>query len=531
MAFLQKIRIGDLSQVKLNTLESTILFDFHSHIFGKNFSFVSFDCPKKPLKFILRKFPYLDSVFVTSSNSIGVLFLKDTKIYLTRPVFEQILLKYEQLKDLSVSYDDLDENEIRNLLKNTNNTNNSTNTDIFSVYHNTTVLDVSNLYTVVSINDVNIKKFKENVIFVRYKQIININQYSIQVLPSGTSIGHCNYQITFPNTKKLLVLSSYSLKRRFSIGAAPIESDYLIINRKMDHNFDSIDLLTAFIKKYVKDKSKDEVPLIIPVDFTTFFIELLFHILSLVDYSGVQITIVSNIFTKLDLLLNVHSEWLNNDFFSISEPFPVRKYSNLKIENSFSGIEPTRNLIFCNMEYFELIKHRIDSGFDVLLVNGMTYTAGFKSIKRQKIDIESEGLPGIEIAQSDLFAGNSLLSPSTTCFNLKIEASDEEILSSFTGTVIKEDSAYIVSESEFEEVFVDSRLSVLGNNILLSGTLEKTDFYVQNIVQTTLLDAKPFLKKLLEEDTAIFISGWYVLPKKMIKFRSIGENQIEYVYF
>lgn len=518
MAFIQKVRTGNLSQVKLNTLESTILFDFHSYIFGKNFSFVSFDSPMKPLKFIIRNSPCTDAVFVSSSNSIGVLFLRNTKIYLTRPVFEQILLKYEQLKSLTVSYDDLDDDEVQKILKTPESRQESM---------------ADSTCTLVSINDVNIKKFKENVIFVRYNQIININQYSIQVLPSGTSIGHCNYQITFPNMRKLLILSSYSSKRRFSIEAAPVKSDYLLINRDLNSNFDSIDLLTAFIKKYVKDSSENILPVLIPVDFTTFFIELLFHILSIVDYSGVQITIISNVFTKLDLLLNVHSEWLNSDFFSISEPFPVRKYRNLKVVNSFSGIEPMRNLVFCSMEYFELIKSRIASEFDVLLVNSnaCSHMEGFRSKKWNRKKQEPDSLPGIGFVQNDAVSDNGQPISSVKYFNLKTEATDEEILANFTETIIDENAVYIPSESEFEDIFVDSRLPVLQNTILLSGKLEKTDFYVQNIVQTVLLDQKTFLRELLDEESSVYVSGWYVIPKKKIKFRAINSKQIEFVNF
>ena len=101
--------------VVVNTSSFTWLFDYNTGIYGVNFRIPSFEDPPKPLKFIVKNYVAIDSIFVSHSDSIGPLFLKNTKIYLTKPVYEQILSKYEEYKSLILSYD---EENFDNLINN-----------------------------------------------------------------------------------------------------------------------------------------------------------------------------------------------------------------------------------------------------------------------------------------------------------------------------------------------------------------------------------------------------------------------------
>lgn len=572
MAIFKTLRNADNSEIEVKTSRLSLLFDHHSSIYGKNFRFASFEYPQKPLKFIVRQVKNIDAVFVTNSRSIGVLFLKNIKIYITRPVFEQILLRYEQLKSLIFHYDEIDNDEIVNNLKSPSNeeyldktidisdidniNNDQANnlkypsneeyldkiinisditydkiiniSDIDAINNNKITNDqiVDNLYKIVKISDINIDKFKKNVVFIKYNQNIQLGDYEIQSISSGTFIGWCNFLLKFPNHQSLLLITSYSHKKRFSVQSPTVKTDFLLINRKYDDRPGSVDELTSCIKNYITDQSSSIKPLLIPIDLPTFFIEILFHTLSIADLTNIPITIVSEFFNKLDLLLNVHSEWLNNSFFSVPEPFPVRKYSNLKIIQSLKDIENIKNIVFCAQEQYEMLKNRINGCFEVLLINygADVFPINSIHINNQKTN-SIASLPGIEE-----YSDRSLMNYSKS-ITLKIESTDQEILNRNNGILIKDNCFYINTESNNDSIVVDSLLPVINNRVVLWGNLIISDFESSNKIIKQLNDEKLFIKKLMEAESPIYINGWFVFTTKRIKFRMMNENQIECLYF
>lgn len=548
MAIFRTLRSEENAQVQVNILQHTMLFDYHASIYGRNFRFPSFGDPNKPLKFVVRKFADVDTVFVTNSNSIGVLFLSHTKIYLTRPVFEQLMLRYEELKRLTITYDEMEHQEI--IEKIFASSRDDENTSISEL--NNTFPDISNdfsfsienalinkqvmhsyKYKIISIDEIDLDKLKKNVVFIKYNQLISMGEYSVQSVPCGTFIGWCCYKITFPNSISVMILTSYSQKRRFSIEAAPITADWLIINRRPCLGFDSIDALSEYIEQYAR-RPTDARPLLIPVDLPTLFIEVLIHILSLVDPMNMPITIVSESFTKLDLLLNVHSEWLNKSFYSISEPFPVKKYGNLRVVESLRDVEMKKNFVFCNIEYYELIFDRVMEDFEVLMINDShTGLRRADGIGKNETRSEEEVLPGL----SPCYTGNALTKKDTgaassfTNFNLKIEASDLEIMMAYKGKLVEKDVFYVESENPLEPVFVDSLLPVVDGSVILYGKLKISDVDFSGKIIKYVEDEKIFLKELMVDDIPIFIGGWFVILSKRLKFRPLNTKQIEYAYF
>ncbi|ELA41396.1 uncharacterized protein VICG_01637 [Vittaforma corneae ATCC 50505] len=474
MASFKVLRNGENSQVQVNTSQFTWLFDCHSSIYGKNFRFASFKDPHKPLKFVVRCLDDIDSVFITNSKSIGAMFLKNTKIYLTRPVFEQILLRYEQLKSLTVSYDGMNEEEIIE--------------KFFSSDFNTPLKYIKSdekhaddhialdqkiidsvRYKIVQMDDIDLEEFKNNVIFIKYNQIVEFDDYVLQSVPCGTFLGWCNYQIIFPNTKSILILTSYSHKRRFSIEAAPIKADYLIINREYGDDFGPIELFSKYIREYALRASSSIKPLAMPVDLPTFFIEVLVHVLSVIDQTGVPITIVSEFFTKLDLLLNVHSEWLNNDFFSIAEPFPVRKYCNLRVVESLKEVEMHKNFVFFCIEQYEMVKDSISDNFEIVLINNSK--AGLQALENVKHVSNSYKIPKNEKHQFECLPGVGLSNDNAALtkeayasfksFNFKIESTDHEILLGYQGCFVKDQYFFVESENSKDYIMVDSLLPII----------------------------------------------------------------------
>ena len=344
---------------------------------------------------------------------------------------------------------------------------------------------------------------------------MTFDKYSVQSRPCGTYIGWCYYTIKFPDTKTVSIVTSFSSKRRFSIEAFPIDSDYLILNRQSSAtDYQSITELTKFLRDY----STRTRPLLIPTVFQTFFIEILFHTLSVVEPLDIPISVFSPIFKKLDVLLNVQSEWLNRDFFTISEPFPVQKYPKFKVLGSLNEIEKSKNLVFCSYEFFDLNKESILDKFDVLFINPECDRLSV-SQEMKVVNNNDDVLPGLKYMWD---------TPEFDIFKIKIETSNEELKQQYKGIIKESDAFFIEGDVSNDFILVNSNLTVIGNSLLLSGQLVNSDFETPTCIERVLKDEKPTIKQYLEEETPIFCENWYYLLEKGIKFR-INNGKIEYV--
>ncbi len=85
--------------------------DFPSILYGKSFKIPSVDNPPKQVKFILPILPKIIDGLFLSQPSLSVLVPNDSihKIYCTKPVYEQIILKYKECESQSVTYEDVQE--------------------------------------------------------------------------------------------------------------------------------------------------------------------------------------------------------------------------------------------------------------------------------------------------------------------------------------------------------------------------------------------------------------------------------------
>ena len=107
MVFIKQCNLKEFKFYKIYTKNETLIFDYPASIYGKNHQFASFKCPPNSLKFILNKQNCMYYVFVSNSTSLGPLFIKNVeRIYITKPVYEQIILKYEQYNCLGITYDE-----------------------------------------------------------------------------------------------------------------------------------------------------------------------------------------------------------------------------------------------------------------------------------------------------------------------------------------------------------------------------------------------------------------------------------------
>ncbi|EOB11364.1 hypothetical protein NBO_1248gi001, partial [Nosema bombycis CQ1] len=136
-----------------------LLFECPSIMYGFNFRPSTFESPQKKIKFKIPRLENVDRVFVSSSESLGILFIKqDIDIYITLPVYEQILSNYYSLLKLQLTY----ENEKFTDVKCTD---------------------------VKCIDEIDLDRLKRNIRFITYNELIHINDITIECKPSGMFIG------------------------------------------------------------------------------------------------------------------------------------------------------------------------------------------------------------------------------------------------------------------------------------------------------------------------------------------------------
>ena len=109
---------------------------------------------------------------------------------------------------------------------------------------------------------------------------------------------------------------------------------------------------------------------VLPIELEEGLLEMIFHCLSLLESSNCAIYIMSPIFDKLELSINLQSEWLKKDFYSISAPFPLKEYKNLHVIECFSQIDKKeKSITFCSSFYFKLFKNEIFEGQENVFIN------------------------------------------------------------------------------------------------------------------------------------------------------------------
>ncbi|KAG5859497.1 putative beta-lactamase-like protein [Encephalitozoon hellem] len=332
MALVKRITSRNKSCYILQANEQTFLLEYPSSICGMCFSFPSFTKGPKPLKLILPKFvDDIDYILVSRSDSLGVLFLeKDVPIYITEPVFEQILIKYRNLLRLSIHYEDEEEHGI-------------------------------------SIENADIERFKRNARFIKFNEKCHFDDVLITPRPAGTFIGWTNYLIELNNRRTIYYLSSLASKPRLSQEPGSISSDYLIINTDKPPSSHNIEEFSAYVNNLGFDVA------IIPLEMTTMLIEVLLHILFVAQEKGVTpVYIVSAEFNRFHTIISIENEWLSKAFSSIKDPFPVRSYRSLHIVDTIDEISEITGpaIVFCDPLEFSLYPHPIFDTQKVISING-----------------------------------------------------------------------------------------------------------------------------------------------------------------
>lgn len=477
MVYIKKHKFKNTCFVQLLTPQKNILFDYHASLYGQAHRHPSFNSPPKPLKFVIKNIQNADCLFISSSDSIGCLFAEaDTRIYCTKPVYDQLMMLYDEYRSMAVTYDE-DPGECRQAL--------------------------DSGCRIAFFSEIDIENFRKNAILIKYNQRVSLDSTTVCAVSPGTFIGWANYEIVFPNQESLTYLASYSCKRRFSTESAPVGTTYLVINRERVGDASDLGEFTEFLRTRFGGSKKDvqSDTVVIPVRIPTLFVEVFFHVLSVLDYTKTPIYVVSPIFSRLELFINIQSEWLNRDFCSIAEPFPMRQYRHLFNVDSFNcDFQEQPQIVFCSPFYYGLFGGR-----------------------------------SLFPSQTDVFVNTARASPCPSRqarhFNIKMEASDREILSGYGGVLIDSDDYFINTEPPHKTINLDGNMNIVNDVVYVSGTLLNTDFLSGSDTAISVADRGCWIKELLETGEYAVVDDWIVFREKRLKCRFLNSYQIEYKYF
>ncbi|KAF9762403.1 hypothetical protein NGRA_2041 [Nosema granulosis] len=283
--------------VYLKTGVENIQFDSPLLIYGINLRPPCFYSPQRALKFIVTNTDNVDRIFVTSSESMGILFIDtDIDIYISQPVYDQILANYYSLLNLRLTYEDKE----------------------------TSCKDAN--VKIVDIGKANLEQLKKNVRFVTYNEVVELNKLSVVCKPSGIFIGGCSFLCNF-DSKKLHISNKITNRRKFAIEHEQIEADYEININNAPNITDSIE---NFNKKMLNVKSKT---LIVACDIPTTGVDIMFHLLYIFKKKS-RPTLCVKYHKFLEYISNLsnHSDW-------VSQPMNIQS-----IIDNFDIIEDIKDL-------------------------------------------------------------------------------------------------------------------------------------------------------------------------------------------
>ncbi|ELA47414.1 hypothetical protein VCUG_01065 [Vavraia culicis subsp. floridensis] len=315
MSAVKFTKCKEKSFLSMDIHRDRIQFDYPAEIYGKNHRIGD-----KPI-LVKVKAVNAKKIFVSSNDALGIFFLKkDVPIYVTKPVYEQLVLRLKDLQGYLVHYDEEGEK--------------------------------ADLYDV---NEVDIARTERNVIFVTYNEIIYFDAFMVEVVSSNTFLGWCNF-ILHIQKKRLAYISTFSLKGRISFKMAPTNLHMIILNQ---HKINIHELgLDDFLQV-----CQDNAIKIIPVDVSSMFLELFLFLLNTTKDMSIQICVVSPFYMEINRAVNGCGKWLNKKFkIDQHDPLPL-SIKNVTCYNALSDISglEDNSIVFCTKEEFDITNNSIDS--------------------------------------------------------------------------------------------------------------------------------------------------------------------------
>ena len=477
MVQLKRHRVGDKSSVQLYAPEDTLLFDYPAVLYGTNHAKPDFQRPPKDVLLKYKRIEHADALFITTSDSIGCMVADVPVIYCTRPVIDQIMILYYNLLALSVTYDEEDTGD----------------------------------YSTVPLSSVDVSAFRSKLVFVNNYQMIRLKSFAVTVQPAGTFIGWVNYKLEFANNESLVYLASYSSKQRFSTTAGSLSGSSVLVNRQYAETPGDMARLSRLLQDFCAAKStlfEECATLLVPVPIHFLLSELLLHILSIVESSGIDVYVISPLFQKVYTSSNAHCEWLNKKFLSIDEPFPLKSYGPLSNFSHFNDQHPNnhyrpgKKIVLCDITEFACHPGRIFPDQHVLLINSSLRVPGATrlAIKMQDTDDELRAIPNIKNVMG-----------------------------------ISEDGlAYIPSEPARGEdtyrISVPANVACVDKQLWLSGVLSYTDADGLGCYHRALEPGASLFRRLVETGEYVVVGDEWIFYSRRIRARLLDDKLLITLY-
>lgn len=278
--------------------------------------------------------------------------------------------------------------------------------------------------------------------------------------------------------------------------------DYFILFREEKKisqiNNKDINTIEEF-SKVILDLIAAGKPIIIPIEITEIFLEIIFFIFFILtkERNDVSIVVCSNIFEKLKTIINIQSEWLNERFSSAvyhsKEPFSFESYKNFKSYSSIYDVEFVPQILFIShLEYIFLNCKHIFENDTIIAINN--------NIEEYDYNLNIS----FEATEEEIYQGNLAKNFLSCCeFELFDQLEDNQHYSidhedkNFKLTICRSDSIAITKKENLYNFFVE-------------GTMNYYDFEYY-------LEAKPsYIKELFAKYRYYKIDNKYYFPCRNI---------------
>lgn len=405
MALIKKMLKNDVSSFFI-TNNQKLMFDHSFRLYGTHHRL---SAQPKPTKFVIPKVDNVDKIFISSSESLGIFFLKtDIPIYTTLQLSKQLVYKIKEFQNLTFDYDEEDK------------------------------LDL-NQVEIVSVYECDLNMFYRNLNIVGYGEVVS----NFRILKSRRFPGWCDFLGYFyykgASGKSPLV---YDSSHSDDMDESTVKFNVIYDNHARNlisgrsnifsdkERHDQINSGSAFINsrsinldEYNKLLQK-ECRKFIYVDLSTYFIEILIH-------TFVQGHKISFLGTKEQLLAVTNGEFLAPKFQKtyfhvidnisyglnkdasvvfISHVNPYYSYSNIPGINIFVGCYPIvidfENGYFLNLEEQtekDIFDHELNPNEAYIFDDGDAKGNNYNGFVDNEINLNSENTKKLSSFIKSLF--------------------------------------------------------------------------------------------------------------------------------
>lgn len=386
-----------------------------------------------------------------------------------------------------------------------------------------------------------------NIVLINQNQKFDFDSMSVKSIGCGTFLGWMNYLVT--DKFRFLYVSSISYDPRFC-DFVDVAADYLVLNRTDDRNCYTKcveptsqppkrikveqNVIPGITHTVPKDQNTiqfgieylnyellkpNNLQLVINLDFTTTFLEIIFHSFSVVD-KKTKIFILDEEFKEYHTKLGYFGKYLKDEH---------RRHI-------YKGVDPLNMALYEELFFIDDINQITYDGNFILFTNLIRDTEHLRIAGKQPRVIAINSLLGeipifikFETTLSEIIAkaGNIVLVPEDVlkrrvkcicCVEHPKECdlvNGCECLEIENSHIIETNSVYFIdTATKTKELLIKNSELVNCEEgwMYCEGNLENTDLYSTNIVRSSLVAKVPKVKQLFENERHYLHAGKYIFP-------------------